>query len=780
MNCIKFLILFFIFNIFIVNVKSQEIEIKGQVFNIKTQEPVADVKVSFAHVKINALTDTLGFFSVKVKEKNSIDISFEHPLFEKFTQSLSIIPGIVNDVMVFLKPLGPIKLPETVIYDTYLVQKPFLSDIMLEREFENMAVRDIGDLMRRMPNVSGIRKGGANIDPVIRGFKYSQINVLINGAQQVEGGCPNRMDPATSRVDAEDIERLEVYKGPFALRYGASLGGTVNLVMKQSKFYDTAQVHVKGIRAYESNWNGHKEHLSISGANKYVFFKLSGNRWNYGNYQDGNGDYFKSAFKKYNYSAKVGGNYKDKYEFLFGVSQAHHEVLFPALPMDETDDNSILTYVEYKYNPRKEVLKSICLKGYQSYVHHIMDNKNRPISDTVVAVSDVTAITTGAKAESFLNLFSGNLLLGVDYQIREKYGVRYKNMIMQPMLPVKTEILWNDAVIENTALYTEYFKQIGRFDLILAVRYDNNTGYCDTIKLMGMPGVSLLNNTDTRSRYHNMSFSGGLTKNFNDDLSLGISLGRVSRSPDMLERFIILLPVGFDFYDYLGNPQLEPETNNEADLTLKYRTKNAGRFELNIFGSYVQSFIYGKILPPSQQMPLTQFVKGVKQYENGADVTLGGFELAYGTPEEMKLKVNLSTAFTYAVVTKSIKHVISTTENYQMEIQNDALNEIPPLEANLNISYPFFKEKFVPALSVRVVTAQNHVSEAFYEPTTPGFYLLNCSMHYKFNDFLNFNAGVNNILNKAYYEHLNRRVANAVTKIYEPGRVFYVNLVLTF
>ena len=523
-----------------------------------------------------------------------------------------------------------------------------------------------------------------------------------------------------------------------------------------------------------------KEHLSINGANKYIFFQLSGNRWNYNNYRDGDGNYFKSAFKKYNYSGKIGGNFKDKYEFMFGVTQSHHEVLFPALPMDETDDNSILTYAEYKYNPRKEVLETVCLKAYQSYVRHIMDNKNRPNSDTVTAVSDVTAITTGARAESQINVLKGNLLFGIDYQIREKYGVRFKNMIMQPLLPVKTEVLWNDAVIENSAFFTEYLKQDENIELVLSARYDLNKGYSDTIKLMGAPNIMLLNNVDTRSKFNNFSFSGGITKKFTDEISLALSLGRVMRSPDMLERFIILLPVGFDFYDYLGNPQLKPETNNEADITLKYNHKIAGSIELNLFACYVQSYIYGKILAPSQQMPLTQFVKGVKQYQNGSEVSLGGFELSYALPEDMKLNVTASMAYTYATVSKSIKHFISTTENYQMEIQNDALNEIPPLEAHLNISYPFFGEKLLPNFSVRAVAPQNHVSEAFYEPQTPGFYLLNCSLHYKFNKYLNFNSGVNNILNKPYYEHLNRRVTNSVVKIYEPGRVFFINLVLTF
>ena len=37
-------------------------------------------------------------------------------------------------------------------------------------KFESEPVRDLGDFLRQETNVSGIRKGGIAIDPVIRGF----------------------------------------------------------------------------------------------------------------------------------------------------------------------------------------------------------------------------------------------------------------------------------------------------------------------------------------------------------------------------------------------------------------------------------------------------------------------------------------------------------------------------------------------------------------------------------------------------------------------------------
>jgi iron complex outermembrane recepter protein len=77
------------------------------------------------------------------------------------------------------------------------------------KTFEFEVVRDIGDFLRQEPNVSGIRKGGVGIDPVVRGFKYNQVTVILNRGVKIEGGCPNRMDPVAAHVESENIRKIE-------------------------------------------------------------------------------------------------------------------------------------------------------------------------------------------------------------------------------------------------------------------------------------------------------------------------------------------------------------------------------------------------------------------------------------------------------------------------------------------------------------------------------------------------------------------------------------------
>ena len=92
------------------------------------------------------------------------------------------------------------------IVDDHIETHAYSKVTLKDADLEEHPVRDIGDFLREIPNVQAVRKGGANLDPVIRGFKYNQLNIQLDNGLRMEGGCPNRMDPTTSHVEAGDIE----------------------------------------------------------------------------------------------------------------------------------------------------------------------------------------------------------------------------------------------------------------------------------------------------------------------------------------------------------------------------------------------------------------------------------------------------------------------------------------------------------------------------------------------------------------------------------------------
>jgi iron complex outermembrane receptor protein len=407
-----------------------------------------------------------------------------------------------------------------------------------------------------------------------------------------------------------------------------------------------------------------------------------------------------------------------------------------------------------------------------------MDNKNRPFSDTVVAISKIHARNMGGKFGVNFNLGKAKVETGADYENIYKDGKRYKNLITQPNLPVKTEDLWKNAHISNIGLFLEYSRSFRKIDVVAALRFDMNSAGSDSLLSLAMNGDIVYQNNNTKSNYKNLSASAGITWHLSAYSHLTASLGRGTRSPNMTERFIILLPVGFDNYDYLGNPDLKPESNNELDLGYRFNHHKFGQIEISGFYSYVTNYISTEFVPPSEVKPQTKGVLGVKRFINIDQAMLSGFEFTWTTPEKYLWSVGLSAAYTIGWDPEAIKYIYEEGQVVDEEtIKDDPLPEIPPLETNLKLGYRFFKKKLNTTFRVRFAAAQNRISVSYGEKTTPSFITLGFDINYKFNKSLTIFAGVNNILNTAYYEHLNRRIVGTNQPLYEVGRVFYANLI---
>lgn len=765
--------------VFAGSVYAQSPILQGLIMDAKNGQPLPDVEILIKETGKGSVSDRFGMFYFKSLPAGSYTLEVTHLGYAVHTEKVQVKTGELIRLKISLNPsvkeLAPVEIREQQID-----RVPYIRDNVLREEIERASARDIGDIMRQEPNVAAIRKGGIALDPVVRGFKYGQLNVQADYGLKIEGGCPNRMDPTSAHIEIEDIERIEIVKGPYALRYGPAMGGVVNLITTHPEPYEDFEVHVHGLKAYESNWNGNKEYLSVRGGAKRYFFQLSGSKKEFGNYEDGNGKVIPSAFSRYSYKAQLGLVPLKGHQVLFAWENSKgRNVDYPALPMDERTDDTRLYSLDYKASDLGKVLHSIDVKLYRSEVDHVMDNTERAFSDTVAAVSTLETFNQGFRAQGAFNLGSGHLIAGVDYEDIYKDGDRVKNLIMQATYPIFTEQLWNEASITNLGFFAEYRRMWEKMELISAFRLDMNKGESADIQIMKM-GNLIYFSDQNNSEHTNFSVSAGLSREITESIKLSIALGRGVRSPDMLERFIILLPIGYDRFDYLGNPALKPEANHQLDLTLDFANPTLGSVKLNAFYSYITDYITGKRIPPTEQMALTADVLGVKQFYNAETATMKGFEFSYHTPAQLPLKVSLIASYTHGTVGTSIEYVKNENGEItgEVELSDDAMAEIPPFEAGLNVSWPLFGGQLIPRASFRLVSAQKHISASYEEDETPGFSVIDLGLNYRFNEFITLSGGVNNVLDEAYYEHLNRRIIGSKGNFYEPGRIFFINLVL--
>ncbi len=760
--------------------------LQGIILDDESRESIPEATLHLMPLNRGTVSNPWGRFAFEDLEPGTYTLEVRHLGFKEHTEKIMLEGQQTLNLRIMLIPevrsIEGIEVTDYAEEVTDPLKIPYIRSVVTKDQIFQSSATDIGTFLRAVPNVSGIRKGGSTIDPVIRGFKYGQLNVQIDHGQKVEGGCPNRMDPALSHVEIEDLEGIGILKGPYSFRYGTSFGGVLNLRTQKPALHDRFEVSGSALLGYTGNPAGTREHLTISGGNRFLCFGLSGNHKENGNYRDGNGNSVKSENHRYGIRGQLGISPVRQHNLLLSYSYSvGRNVSYPALPMDMREDETRLMSLDYTWDrPSRRVLP-VVLKIYRSEVNHEMDNKDRPSSDTVVAVTTVRAINTGGRIES--GFISGNhsLLSGIDVEHIAKDGDRVKTLIMQPTMPVYTEQIWNNAVITNLGWFSEYKYSISTLDLIVSGRLDYNQANSDAITFEKMGSV-LYFNDDNRSEFLNFSISTGAVYHLNEHLDLGLMMGRGVRSPDMTERFITLLPVGYDNYDYLGNPSLRPEANNQVDLTGRWHDPDLGNLEINGFYSFIADYITARIVPPAEQRPATNGVIGVKKFYNADLARFRGFELAYGSPASKKWILQLVASWTCATIDEAVRHVISPGGEVTGTevIQNDPLAEIPPFESTVIAGYSFLHGKLLPRVKGRFVARQDHVSQAFYEKATPGFFLAGISLSYYHNEHFTVSGGIDNLFDREYHEHLNRRVIGSPDDLNEPGRNFYINLLFSF
>ncbi len=748
--------------------------VEGTVIDTLSRKPVIDVQISVQGTKQLVLTDAKGRFRIRPEQLSGNVLIVRHVGYEP--KKIKIAQPAPSRLVIELFPMV-FQLGEYVV-EGKVTPIANVTEIP-ELKIRQSSNRDVGDFLREIPNLSAVRKGGTGLDPVVRGLRFNQLNVQVDQGIRIEGGCPNRMDPTTAHVEIEDVEAMEVIKGPFVLRYGPSFGGIINISTYQPVFYENPEIHAVAMTGFESNWNGNRQHLRVNGGNQKWAFYATGGIKNYGSYMDGDENRVQSGFLKYSFAGGLGYKPSPKESILFNYRESHgRDVFYPALPMDEKVDNTRIMSLDYTLNHISDALQSVEAKVFYSKVFHEMDNSFRPNYSFMQAVAMVNANNFGGRLQTKWTLGETFMIAGFDMEKVNKDGdrVMVMNMSMPGMPPgtmtVRTN-LWYEASILNSGIFAELRRPFGKYNAECSVRADYNTASSeDTLRI-----PSWFDETD--SRFTNLSFSAGLSRSLGKYVSLSLALGRGVRSPSMTERYIKFLTVGYDNYDYLGNPQLKPEVNHQADLTLRYRHEMYGRFYVNGFASYIQDYITGNLVPPAVATPKTSGAVGVKQFSNSEAAFLRGFEISYQSPAIFRrIYAGVQAAYTRASIREAVQYKVENAQVVsQTTLDHDPLPEIPPLESTISLSANLLKDRLFPSVAVRLVADQDYVSGAYYEAETAGFAVFQAALHYKPMKWLSLAGGVNNLFNRQYYEHLNRRIVGSTSRLFEPGRVYHLTLI---
>lgn len=736
---------------------AQEITIHGRVLAADTGEPLSGVTIRVESHSLLAATDADGRFSFQIEAgRDELRIRYSHIGFRQIVQTYRAGEPL-DHLEIVLMPETEAMSPVTVLsYRT--MRSPGMA---LNTENNALLPIDSGAFLRDAGNASGIRRGGFGIDPVIRGLSGSRLNVRVDGMTTTAAACPNRMDPPTSHVRLTDIERIEIHRGPHALQYGPSFGGTVNFISHKPDLM--AQTSLNGdLRAgMESNTGHRKTDLRLQGGNLNWDFLLNGGISSTDDYKGGNGSTIPGGFESTDYGFEIGKWLNRSHRFSAGWSQSFvRNADFPSLGMDMAMDDTYKLKTGYEWAPADAGrVESVSLNGYWSLVDHEMNNHNRESFSMRDAVALAETRSYGAHLKTGGVSASGRWTVTAGLDRQDVAGTRFVEFKMGPRTGDRmTYNLWQDATITNAGLFAGSERYMGNWTLSAGARADLNMADADD----PAPRFQQL---DTSSQHLNVSVSGGLSRVLSDRSTIGLFLGRGTRSPDVTERFINYLTIGRDGFEYAGNPGLKPETNHQADLMIQHRLERF-QFQTTLFVSYMTSYISAVL--DEQATPVGMGVPGVRIFENRGNALFSGFEADLSYDILPNFYASIRASYTKAEYTDDQTPVA----------------EIPPLEATLGLGGSLFSGKVAHELSIRRVFTQTRFDEAFGENRTPGFLLADLNLSIQLLDGVSLAGGIRNLLNESYYEHLNRRfnpgVGLASESLPEPGRRFFIELNVRF
>ncbi|MEZ4908552.1 MAG: TonB-dependent receptor plug domain-containing protein [Saprospiraceae bacterium] len=214
------ILLFSLFGLFIFNSVLMGQNIEGNVYDSKTKEAIANIKITNLNNNITVYSDIDGSFKINgLKEDN---FEFTHFLYK--TKIVDFVDGTniylssqaisLNEIVVKSDPM------EDIVHSVIIAD-----DIKKGSQMRNSA-----ELFSDIPGFSIQKRSASAIEPSLRSFKYEEMNIKFDGCAKVINACPNRMDPITSHIIPEEIDKLEIIKGPYTVRFGQTFGGIVNMI----------------------------------------------------------------------------------------------------------------------------------------------------------------------------------------------------------------------------------------------------------------------------------------------------------------------------------------------------------------------------------------------------------------------------------------------------------------------------------------------------------------------------------------------------------------------
>lgn len=722
------------------NLGDSQTSLSGKITNHQG-EPIIGVTIYFPALKTGAFTDISGKYTLDNLPKRNMLVQITAMGYKMITENIDLKSIIQKD---FELTESVVEINEIVVTGqsgtTQMKIIPTPMSIITQKELQQHSSTNLIDAISSQPGISQITTGSGISKPVIRGLGYNRVVVVNDGVRQ-EG--QQWGDEHGIEIDENEVNRVEILKGPASLMYGSdAMAGVISFfsapILSQGKMKLNALANYQtnnGLMAYSINFAGHK--------NVFVWDVRYSNKQAHAYQNKQDGYVYNSGFSE----NAVSG--------LFGISNwwgySHLTLstyqLTPGIVEGKRDSitGQFIKPIDLGNGKQGEVIATQTdfmsynhLMPYQQVQHYkAVWNNNIMIGEGSVKATlgyqqnrrqEFADVLTPNNYGLYFQLHTINY--DVHYLLPETNGYEFSfgtNGMYQNSLNKGTEFFVPEYRLFDAGLFFIGKKTFGKLNISGGLRYDNRSETADPLYLNSNGAKTTYFDPSSTQRFVGFSnkFDGisgslGATYQLNENWNSKLNLSRGFRAPNISDLASNGVHEGTMRYE-IGDANLKPESSLQVDYELGYNSEHVST-KVNLFANNISNYIYSRKI--SSVMGGDSITDGVASYkfDSGKAVLLGGEAYIDIHPHPLDW-LHFENSLSY--VNAQLKNQLDSTKYLP---QTPATKWKSDLRADIDQLGTSFKNAYI-SLGVEYYLKQDQIYSAFNTETfTPAYTLLNASI----------------------------------------------------
>ena len=481
--------------------------------------------------------------------------------------------------------------------DTKLKNSTAPIAIVSGKDLRQTPSTNVIDAIAHQPGVAQITTGSGISKPIIRGLGYNRIIVMNEGVRQ-EG--QQWGDEHGIEIDAQNVNSVEILKGPASLMYGSDAMAGV-LILHGSPIQPEGEMKASVSTEYQTNNGLFDYSLNFAGNQKgFVWDARFTDRYAHAYKNKYDGYVPGSQFSERAGRLMLGVNKQWGYSHL--TATIFHQT--PSIVEGERDEETgDLLFSSVSPKSYKKSLPFQQIYHYKAVWDNSLNLSNGWLKAIVGYQQNRRQEFEEDEDEYELYFKLHTLTYDVRYLSQEFNGWKMAggvNGMWQQSLNLGEESLIPEYKLFDVGAYATVSKSLSNLTLNGGLRYDHR-----------------------HLNFHSRNFSGmtgsiGAVWNASEHLNVRLNVARGFRAPNMSELGSDGVHEGTQRYE-IGNTELKPEYSWQADLGIDFTSKYVSA-QVALFANRIENYIFSQRINKVMEEDFLTY-----EYTQG-DARLLGFE----------------------------------------------------------------------------------------------------------------------------------------------------------